>query len=327
MVHFMVNLPSIQNIFAKKLDGYTPDALLYQDILRYSINNLETKSKYSFKLWELTDWLISNNREIVDDYKKTSSAHMTRSNKIQARIARVKRHIDVLVYLGLIGELGQEKEAKGQGTVVVYSYTEFGLIISFLIMTMSPSKRLKAVDYLYRTFRKNFKTNPSSLDVFCLSFMTKLYMNKLFDKYADAMLYTAEKGSSIGDANDFFASSLILDLNENDSKLFLKIKEQAFDVLPLDMKKNFMHLRKLEIEALMFRISKNLKNFEKTRFEYRNYFEKLVTEGFCENCKLYFVMVLPLVQYLKNIPHTNYVTAKCPSCCEDNSIKIPSFRV
>ena len=93
------------------------------------------------------------------------------------------------------------------------------------------------------------------------------------------------------------------------------------------MKKRFMHFNKLEIEAKMFRISNNFENFEKARFEFRNDYEKIVAEGFCQYCNLYHVMVLSVIEYLNKIRYDEYETGKCPKCKRENSIRIPSIRI
>jgi len=327
MVFLLTKTPSIQVIFSKYPNGiYTKDALLYQDILRFSVKELEPQEECTFKLWELTEWLISNNLEIANYYKNPSASHMTKSNKIQARIGRVKRHLDILLYLGLIGEHSRTKESKGQGMTLVYSFTEFGLIIALLIMTTTPKKRQKALSFLYKTFSKNFQTNPSSLDAFALSFTEELYKNNLFDKYIDTLLETVQKKISIQDANEFFSKPLILDLNKEDSELFQKLKREAFDDLSPENKKYFMHKQKLDIEARMFGISNNLKSFEELVFRIKKDYEKVATEGFCENCKLYFAIGLSLIEYLNQSHFTEHQTVKCPNCEIENSIKIPSFR-
>jgi len=248
MVNLMTKTLGIHLIFAKDSSGnYTKDALLYQDILGYSIRGLETldsNSEYPFKLWQLTEWLISNNHEISDDYKKSADSHKTTSNKIESRIGRVKRHVDILQYLGLIGEYSITKESKGDGLTTLYSITEFGLIVALLILTRYASKKEKAIKFLYETLCKNFE-NSGSLGAYCLSFTKKMYEENLFDNYVRTMLETAEENNSIMDINGFFANSLLLELNDNDSKKFLQIKNEAFDSLSPEMRNRFMDFTKL----------------------------------------------------------------------------------
>ncbi len=329
MVKLMTKPLGIHLIFAKETNGnYTKDALLYQDILRYSVRDLEPvdNSDYLFRIWELTKWLLSENEEMSNYYKKSADSHMTMSNKIENRIIRVKKFVDMLGYLGLLGEHGQVKERKGEGMTTLYSFTEFGLIVALLILMTKASKKQKAIELLYRTLRKNFQ-NSGSIGEFCLSFTKKMYEGKLLEKYLSTMLATAERNNSIIDINDFFANSLLLELNEVESKRFLRMKGEAFNGLSPEMKKRFMHLKKLEIEERMYKKLNNFENFEKTRFEIRNDYEKIVIEGFCQNCNLYHVMKLSLVEYLSKVNYREYETRKCPICEKENSIKIPSIRI
>jgi hypothetical protein len=326
----MAKTLGIHLILAKDSAGnYTNDSLLFQDILRYSVRNLEATDsniEYAFKVWTLTQWLISNNQEISNDYKRTFSSHMTTSNKIESRIGRVKRHIDILQYLGLIGEHSRTKESKGNGTTTLYSFTEFGLIVALLLLTQHANRKAKAINLLYNTLCKNFE-NSGSLGEYCLSFVRKMYDGGLFDKYLKTMLETAEKNNSIKDIKAFFANSLLLELNENDSKRFLSMKNEAFHSLSPEMKNRFMHLTKLDIESKMFQISNNIENFEKTRFEIRNNYEEIVVEGLCQKCKLYHVMRLSIIEYLDKINYKEYETGTCPVCKIDYTIRIPSISI
>ena len=97
MAIFVKKTPTIQTIFDRDKDGnYTKGALLLQDILTYPIGEMELTGDYTFKLWNLTKWLISNNKEMVNDYKNSSISHMTITNKVQARIKRVRKNISLL---------------------------------------------------------------------------------------------------------------------------------------------------------------------------------------------------------------------------------------
>jgi hypothetical protein len=115
-------------------------------------------------------------------------------------------------------------------------------------------------------------------------------------------------------------------LTREDSKRFSTLKKEAFDDLSPDNKKYFMHKQKLDIEARMFGISNNLKSFEELVFRIRKDYEKVATEGFCENCKLYFAIGLSVTEYLNQAHFTEQQAVKCPNCKMENSIKIPSFR-
>jgi hypothetical protein len=326
----MSEMPTIQTIFRKNKNGeYTRDALLYHDILRYSVNELKpTEGNLSFKIWELTEWLISHNLEFVSDYGSPSSRHFTKSNKVESRIGRVRRHVSMLLYLGLIEEYRKVKATKGQGLTTEYRYTEFGLLISLLIMVLRSETRNKAINYIYQLCRKNFEKNPSSsLDTFCLLFFDKLYKNNLFESYVDTLIETLSKQVIIADMNGFFESSMTLDLNEEDSKKVVEFKIEAFNELNPDMKKYFMHRRKLEIERKMFGASDDLRGFEKLSFRLRNDFEKIVAQGYCASCGLYFTVAFSIIEYIGQSYDVDEITSLCPECKKEKALTIPLFRL
>ena len=331
MVISVTKTPSIHQIFNKNPNNtYTADALLYQDILRYSVrdlNSLDTNSEYPFNIWNLTAWLIENNLEISDDYKRSSNSHMTKSNKIQARRGRVERFLYTLIKLDLLREYGRTKKSKGDGTTILYCLTLFGLIIALLIMTKNSKKRKKANDYLYKTFRKEFEAGNSSSHKFSRHFFEKLRENNLFEKYTAHLLDTSEKSESIHNLTEFMENSRVWNLEKSDSEKALRLKKEAFEGLDSEAKKKLMNMQKSGIEEKMANIATNIEAFENARFERRNDYEAVVTEVICEKCNLSFVLVLPLSEYLKRVEFPQFQTAKCPTCDVENSIKIPSFRV
>ena len=60
------------------------DALLYQDILQYSIIKQKESRDENFTLWEITNWLIKNNIEFVEYYNQIDKRTMNTSNKIRS---------------------------------------------------------------------------------------------------------------------------------------------------------------------------------------------------------------------------------------------------
>ena len=69
----MVETQGISAIFQKDKEGkYTDNALLYQNILHYSIINEkqnQSNTNTTFKVWDLAKWLIENNVEFANYYK------------------------------------------------------------------------------------------------------------------------------------------------------------------------------------------------------------------------------------------------------------------
>lgn len=109
----MTKIPSISSIFEKILkendnNGYSDDALLYQDILQYSIIKQKESRDEGFTLWEITNWLIKNNIEFVEYYNQIDKRTMNTSNKIRARIDRVEAKVKDLETLRLIDFIQKE---------------------------------------------------------------------------------------------------------------------------------------------------------------------------------------------------------------------------
>jgi hypothetical protein len=328
MVYVMTTIPSIPIIFARYNNKrYTRDALLYQDILRYSVKELEPSVDYSFKLWDITDWLLSNNLEMANDYLKSSSSHMTKTNKIQARIGRVRRHINSLLYLGLLSEYTHTKQSRGHGTTPEYRYTEFGLLIALLVKALVPEKRQKAIRFIYKLFCKNYENNPSSLDRFCLALTNKLVKNNLFEHFIDGILQSMERNIPFSNLEDLFDHAVINEFDEKDSKRYLELRKEAFNELDPDMKKYFMHIQKLEIERKMFGIANNIKGFEKMVFDLRNDYEKVAAEGYCKYCQLYFPLAFSLLDYVELANFVDNMAITCPECKNNEAIAVPAFRV
>lgn len=106
----MKDSPSIRAIFERDEAGnYTKDALLYQNILQFSIV-LEKESgggENSFKERELARWLIGYNQEFANEFK----GNKTRMNyRIENRLPRIKARLNNLVGFFLIRRVGLTKQ-------------------------------------------------------------------------------------------------------------------------------------------------------------------------------------------------------------------------
>src|SRR5437870_4506218 len=93
-------IPSINMIFEKGAGGenYTPKALLYQDILKYSVSFSrdypENKNHRRFTAWELTAWLIDNNDDYYNYYADPSTYNTPRKVRIASRLEHIKELVD-----------------------------------------------------------------------------------------------------------------------------------------------------------------------------------------------------------------------------------------
>ena len=106
----MNQMRSIDTIFEKGVGrDYTDDALLYQDILKYC----QIKKTDSVKIYELSNWLLRNNTELLSYYDSTSTKRNTPYHaRIHAHRTRIKNKVIDLISLRLIELSGTIKGAK-----------------------------------------------------------------------------------------------------------------------------------------------------------------------------------------------------------------------
>jgi hypothetical protein len=119
----MKNTEHTSMIFKKNKDGcYTRSSLLYHDILKYCIDGkYKENDNRSFRLWNLTKWLLETNVEFINYFKDPSSWNYTVSNRIMDRLPRIRGKVEDLINLGLVIQTGRAKETKGEGTVLSFS--------------------------------------------------------------------------------------------------------------------------------------------------------------------------------------------------------------
>ena len=78
-------------VFLKSDGDYTRNALLYQNIIKYSIKDkYKENDNKSFRSRSSTKWLLEENKEFITYSKDASTSHFTISNRIENRLDRVK---------------------------------------------------------------------------------------------------------------------------------------------------------------------------------------------------------------------------------------------
>jgi hypothetical protein len=162
---------AINSIFQKEEDDdiYTDDALLDQDILRYSlvIARDQTpeqidKDNPKFTHRVVAKWLIKNNSEYIALYK---GKDLTDSEKIGNTQRRVKNRLKDLEVLGLVKQHGETKQQKGTGQTPVYAYTRYGYVLASIIESFDPKSRDKANNEIYNWFEIVFRLDEYSPSV------------------------------------------------------------------------------------------------------------------------------------------------------------------
>jgi len=132
--------------------------LLCQDILLYCINGkYKEDDNESFRLWNLTKWLLEVNLEFIDYFKDLSTRNITKRNRVEDRLPRIKRNVKELANIGLIIQVGTAKETKGTGIVDIFQFTEVGRMMALVVESMNGDKRTYAENQLYELFQNHYK--------------------------------------------------------------------------------------------------------------------------------------------------------------------------
>lgn len=316
-------------IFKKNKDGsYTKTSLLYQDILKYCIcGKYKEDDNKSFRLWNLTKWLLEVNMEFINYFKDPSTRNFTKANRIDDRTRRIKSKVWDLVNLGLIDQIGWAKESKGNGTVPIFHFTIFGNVIAWIIESMNGDKREYAINQLYNLFQSNFRDNHSSTDSFNSIYFQKLKDHGLFGDYIDRYKEELESEIPMMNRQGFFQHLLVLPKYNIDSDIdFWSLWYGSVLQLDPDMRQRLMHHTKLDIERRAEDECHAFGDFEKVRFECRNNPNSVTVEGYCKNCDLYTPAAFELDGYM-SMAHKAYqngmIVTKCPNCNKHDSLEFP----
>jgi hypothetical protein len=269
-------LPS--KIFKKDRDG-----LLYQDILRYSIHDkYKEDDGKSFRLWNLTKWLLEVNEHFIDYFRQLKKRNYTMANRINDRTDTIMAKVEVLANLGLMAQIGIATQTKGTGTVPIFQFTPVGHAIAWIIESTG-DKRESAIEKLYELFQDNFKDDASCNDMFNSIYYRKIRELGLFGLFIDR--YREQLESDIINRQGFFQQLLILPGYDTDSDTnFYKLWLDSIMELDEDTRMRLYHHLKLDFERKAEYECHAFRNFEVSRFKVRHNPQSVVVEGHCNTC-------------------------------------------
>jgi hypothetical protein len=355
----MNQIRTIDAIFEKGIGcDYNNDALLYQDILKHSIV-IKNKSPEmdSFKFYELANWLLRNNSELVSYYDSTSTKRNTRYNiRIHAHRSRIQNKIGDLITLKLIEPKGTIKGDKNSLPTPVYSYTKFGYLLALIIKSgcfekeLAAEKRKKVVDkmkiadkekeqqivnnqifsLLDTTFFKIGEDSSSTI-VFYSHFFKKCRDKGVFDVLVQHISDVAHSNSDAKDMRELFKRVVGLGLkDERLRKDFMDLWNETLEGLDPKLKALVLFHMKLDAER-RFQNSKEYltKEYEEIRFKNRNNHDRIVVEGTCKKCGT-GPIVLPYLEYRKRfalVGLNDLITLDCPICNTKNGLVICNFNI
>jgi hypothetical protein len=317
----MKKLPGIQAIFERDNDGnYTKDALLYRDILYYSIvtQKENAEGKYSFKERELARWLIDYNQEFVHDYK---GSHKRTSYRIENRLQRIKDKIADLIAMFLIERTETVKAEKIGYDIPLYGYTKSGYFLAWLIETENKNKDRKstAINKVHDIVNLYLSNKDTSRSIFLSNFFQRC----------------KEKGIFVNDPTYFLSSSEeIPPLNNELSllELFLDVPNtlywvttypaifiETLDNLDAEIKKALLFQFKMEIEVF-YNNYYSTKRWEIMRYNNISNYSTVTVPGFCSGCNSEVPFQYDIINYLHSLstmkmPYpSGIITTTCTKC-------------
>jgi hypothetical protein len=203
--------PTIYSIVEKDESGcYTRWALLYQDILEYSVLQMDRL----FKDRELAKWLLTKNQYYINYYNDPSTKKTTDSNRVENILDGIKDKLDDLITLGLL-ESSTTPAEKGFGDVRVSNCTVDGRLLACIIKSIDSNKRERAYDEAYKIILMMINIEPqASFEIFHSALYKKYKDRGLFGEFVlDRLRHSLESYSEIRNIRQLHASLVIFHTN------------------------------------------------------------------------------------------------------------------
>ena len=221
----MKNIPSISSICERGGDGnYTYNALLYQEILKYStMHNNKYPEFKTFTVWELTGYLIDHFLPLINEFKELSKRNKSRHNKISSTLNGIETKANNLAKLELVEQLEPSRASRGPTTTNRYQYTESGCLIAWILESIKPRKKLLAEEQIYNMLDISVEDDPSSYDVFASRLYAKYRERGVFGEFVIDILRARLEDSNVKIINmkDLFSNLGILHFTDKKRQIFI----------------------------------------------------------------------------------------------------------
>jgi hypothetical protein len=347
IVKTMKKIRYINDIFEKEQgkERYTNDAILLQDLLRYSleINEVPSRIDARFKKRDLQNWIIRNNKEILDYYHKLSKRNTTISNRIHAREARMNDKFETLLHMNLIRPVGTASAEKIKIPVTLYSYTKGGILLALISKTLDLKKVIaitkagtlinkyqneleRIFQWIYQVFAIAFNANknPSASEIFHHCLFEQLKIRGLNPVLVNRIYFTLVYDNNLLNFVDLLHSSLYSPFFNENSSSFVDAFYDTIESLDTDIKKLVLHQIKIVAENRFRYILENIpRQYEELPFGLRSDYERIAAAGYCNSCDCDQAITLHYLD-LKRISLTNGGDTNwtCPICRSEESLTI-----
>jgi hypothetical protein len=331
MLDMTQKVVGIHSIFNKDKNGhYTKKALLYQDIITYSIAKKKEsfKDKDSFRHWDLAKYLMNKNAEYINRYKDPSSKHTPIKNRIENTQRRTKDNVQHIIDLGLMKKSDYVKESKGTGSIPTFTYTQAGCLFAWIIQSFDPNKRSDSEKEIYKILHDsmfNITDESSSVSIFFSSFFKKMYEKNFFGKYVECFRELLDN-RTIMTFEEFFQYISIPRLKDkNTGAKYLRLWSDTINELKPQVKELVLYNLKLDLERRMEKQAEFYKDYEKVRFAIRDKPHMIAIEGHCKQCNHVITFPISLRMYNERIAYAHIIplVIKCHNCGKKDSLNLP----
>ena len=310
MEDFMRKMPSSLTILIERdMDGnLTEDALLYQDILKYS------KFVEEFDLHNLTAWLLDNNNDFINDFKSLDKRNYTRANRISNKRNHVQYRVEELEHFQLVEKYRTAINQK-RVNVQYYRLTNSGKLLFFLIEYQAFSdndiRRQKLTDSIYELLTE-VKEPKNSNTLFNFYFFRTLKEWNSFEYFVSRLTNTLFSIDIIYNVRDLVEKAKNPNIMDDLWEIKREALSESYMKLDPEMKKYHLFNLKSTLEAEERKKVKNFDQYEKLAFSTRNDYETFVKEVDCSYCNTYFSMTFNLRGILER--SNNKESIVCPNC-------------
>lgn len=297
----MRDSPGIKVIFERDKEGnYTKDALLYQNILHYSIDlEKEKEERNSFRVRELARWLMTHNLEFANEFKGTNTRM---SYRIENRLPRIKAKLNSLESVFLIQRVGMTKAKKIDFDIPLYKFTRSGAFLSWLIEIRNENKDVKmaATQKLFDMLDRELKTSSDS---------RALFLSKFFGKLVD-------KGTLISGIEYFLNYSIQMLPIQNELFLehaFLNLSNiiqwipfypETFRETITEMDEQTRRLLLMQLKLVceeVYNTRSSSADWEIVRNKNISDYSKITVPGYCQECHVKALLVIDIFDHLDAI--------------------------
>jgi hypothetical protein len=330
----------------KKRKYYTEDALLLQDLLRYSstINGASFEKATPFKLRELQNWIVRNNKQIVDYWNERLQRRNTPySNRVHAMEGKINNKFEILLVLNLVRISGAVRAEKIRGLQVPrYEYSKPGILLALIIDGMNliskerkTSEHGKQIDNIleniYELFNFVYKRRqdlPAS-DIFYSIYFQKCKDKGLFGKLVSRIHFILNWDYRIGSVPDLLERAIYDPFLTKQSQTdFIDLFYEAIEGLNQENRKLILYEIKTLAEETFKRkleeVTHLTRPYEEFRFNLRGDYNRIAIEGYCEYCKSNRPVALNYLD-LRRLSVANEKRADCPNCNTKGSLVISHF--